>query len=230
MFLLLIILFSITILLIFSKKLRQKKRLSRWRKSLNLDIHSAIFQQLYAEVNGFALSRQERKTKDAFEFIYGEIIFEPFIALLSLCKPDSSTVFYDLGSGTGKAVIACSMVFNVHKNCGIELFPSLHKAALLQQERLKELPDYFEKASAINFINADFCKQELTDASLIFINSTTFFREKWDEISKHLEQIKSGAIVISTSKPLNSTCFSTWRKTEVAMSWGIVNAFIQSRI
>ncbi|MBA2711215.1 MAG: hypothetical protein H0U57_11560 [Tatlockia sp.] len=195
-----------------------------------MDSHARVFHELYTHVDGFSLSKQARKTKDALEFVYGEIVFEPFIALLTMCKPDSSTVFYDLGSGTGKAVLACSMVFNVHKSCGIELFPSLHEAALSQQARLENLPVYIEKAGAISFINADFCNIRLNDASLIFINSTTFFGDEWQKISIHLEQIKSGSIVISTSKPLKSICFSTLRLTEVAMSWGIVNTFIQCRI
>ncbi|MBA3536812.1 MAG: hypothetical protein H0T84_09415 [Tatlockia sp.] len=214
----------------YGKKLRQQIILKRWKKALALDKHSPVFQKLYREVNGFTLSRQARKTKDAVEYVYGEIVFEPFIALLSLCNPNSSTVFYDLGSGTGKAVLACAMVFNVNKSCGIELFPSLHQASILQQQRLRGIPEYQTKADSIAFINADFIKTELSNASLIFINSTTFFGESWELISKHLEQIKPGSLVITTSKPLPSAFFITLRKTEVAMSWGIVFAFIQRRI
>jgi hypothetical protein len=229
MWLLLFILISVAIL-IFGKQLRQKIILKRWKNALALDKHARVFQELYAQVDGFTLSRQARKTKDAVEYVYGEIVFEPFIALLSLCKPNSSTVFYDLGSGTGKAVLACTMVFNVNKSCGIELFPSLHQAAILQQQHLREIPEYQAQADSIAFINGDFIKTELSDASLIFINSTTFFGETWELISKHLEQIKPGSLVISTSKPLHSASFIILRKTEVAMSWGIVFAFIQRRI
>ena len=67
-----------------------------------------------------------RQKQDAIEYVYGEIEFLPFIALLSLDKPDSKTVFYDLGSGIGKAVLACAMVYPVHKSVGVELLPELY--------------------------------------------------------------------------------------------------------
>ncbi|MBA2651343.1 MAG: methyltransferase [Tatlockia sp.] len=216
--------------ILFQKKLRQKIALKRWRLALELDKHAPVFQKLYADIDGFALSRQARKEQDAIEYLYGEIIFEPFIALLSLCNPNSSTVFYDLGSGTGKAVLACAMVFDINKSYGIELFPSLNKTALSQQQRLSKIAGYQSKADSIRFINNDFLKIDLVEASLIFINSTAFFGESWDAVSRHLEQIKSGALVISTSKSLHSRCFITVRKTEVAMSWGYVTAIIQRRI
>ena len=91
----LLLLFFILSLVLFSGKLQKKMAVKRWRKALNLDKHAQVWQQLYADVNGFALSRKARANQDSLEYVYGEIIFEPFIALLSLCKPDYSTVFYD---------------------------------------------------------------------------------------------------------------------------------------
>lgn len=226
---LLISLVIIIVAFLYSKNSRRKIYISRWRKALELNKHAAIFEQLYADIDGFSISRQERAVHDSPEYVYGEIIFEPFIALLSLCQPNSSTVFYDLGSGTGKAVLACAMVFNVKKSCGIELFPALHSAASSLQQRLMLNAEYQENASRIEFKNSDFLKIELADASLVFINATAFFGEVWLAISAHMEQLKPGTLVISTSKPLHSGQFLTIHKTEVAMSWGIVSAFIQQR-
>jgi len=225
----LLLLFLILILLAFSGKLQKKIRVKRWRKTLNLEHHAHIFQQLYDEIDGFALSRKARAAEDSMEYVYGEIVFEPFIALLSLCKPDSSTVFYDLGSGTGKAVLGSMMVFPLTKAYGIELFPTLHEAALLQQQSLKKIPEYKEKAQRIEFRNENFHDTNLKDATLVFINSTTFFGKTWDTLSKQLEQINPGCMVISTSKPLHSKGFVTLHKTRVAMSWGVVLAYIQQR-
>ncbi|CDZ76045.1 Histone methylation protein DOT1 [Legionella massiliensis] len=227
--LILIVIVIIVVAFLCNKNSRRKLNIIRWRKALSLNKHAAVFEQLYADVDGFSLSRQERTVSDSPEYVYGEIIFEPFIALLSLCQPNPSTVFYDLGSGTGKAVLACSMVFNVKKSCGIELFPGLHNAATSQQQRLMLKTEYQENGSCIEFKNNDFLQVELTDASLVFINATAFLGEVWLAISKHLEQLKPGALVISTSKPLRSKQFLTIHKTKVAMTWGIVSAFIQQR-
>ncbi len=209
---------------------RRQNAIEHWRKALKLNKHYTVYQKLYSNVDGFSLSQTARLGRDAIEFTYGEIDFESFIALLSLCKPNPSTIFYDLGSGTGKAVLACAMVFDVQKSCGVELFPALHHSALLQQQHLKTVPGYQEKAHCIQFIEGNLLSVKLKEASLIFINATTFFGSFWDAISKKMEQVKSGTVVITTSKALRSRQFTTTQKTQVKMSWGIVSAFIQQRL
>lgn len=73
------------------------------------------------------------------EYAYGEIKFMSFIALLSLTNPDADTVFYDLGSGIGKAVLACSMVFPIRKSVGVELFPELYVDACTRAKDLAKI-------------------------------------------------------------------------------------------
>lgn len=216
----------------FIVKLRKKRpsvSIYRWRRELSLDKHRAIFNDLYNNVNGFALSHQARQLNDTCELVYGEIIFEPFIALVSMCHPNADTIFYDLGSGTGKAVLASAMVFNIKKSIGIELLPNLHQCAKTKHYQLMTLNDDYPAARNIDFINANFLTINLRDATILFINSTAFFGEYWKEISTHLEQIPPGAQVISTSKALVSDGFTLQRLTRVMMSWGVVTAYIQER-
>ena len=208
--------------------------IQRWRTALALDTHFTAFQLLFADMNGFALSRQARSKRDAMEYVYGEIDFISFIALLSLVKPGSDTVFYDLGCGTGKAVFACAMVFNVQKSCGIELFNELYSAALQQQRRLYHLTsvpsnptaDYLVKAKTIHFIHDNFLHADFNDATLIFINAAGFFGPTWQALNQRLEQITTRVTVITTSKKLTSTAFTMIKMTQVQMSWGVVNAYI----
>jgi Histone methylation protein DOT1 len=214
----------------FAIRWQRQVAVRRWRRALALDKHQTVFQQLYADIDGFRLSKLARTGQDAPEYVYGEIDFESFIALLSLCNPKPSTVFYDLGSGIGKAVLACAMVFAVQRSCGIELFASLDQCAKLQQERLRQIPGYQEKANRVEFKQGNLLEAQFSDASLIFINATAFFGKTWHRISKQVEQIKPGSLVISTSKPLDSSQFLTVTVTQVKMSWGIVDAFIQQRL
>jgi hypothetical protein len=226
-------LITAVIILLFtlcSRRWRRQVAIRRWRRALALDKHQAVYQQLFADVDGFRLSKRARTGQDAPEYLYGEIDFASFIALLSRCKPNPSTVFYDLGSGIGKTVLACAMVFEVKRSCGIELFASLHQRAILQQERLRQISGYQEKANRIEFKQGNFLEVQLLDASLIFINATAFFGETWRAISRQLEQIKPGSLVVSTSKALHSPLFVTLTVTQVTMSWGIVDAFIQQRL
>lgn len=210
---------------------KRKATITRWRKSLDLDTHYRNYQQLFKDVDGFALSRQARAGHDAMEYTYGEIDFISFIALLSLAKPDNNTIFCDLGSGTGKAVLACAMVFNIKKSYGIELFSTLHHAAIKQQKRLQRLSDHYsEKATRIHFIHADFLHADFSDATLIIINATAFFGETWITLNQRLKKLKPGTIIITTSKKLSTDVFILKKITTVQMSWGLVNAYIQQRI
>ncbi|MGL5741602.1 MAG: hypothetical protein ACRCXC_03130 [Legionella sp.] len=209
---------------------RKQIRINRWQKSLNLQIHAPIFHQLYHDANGFILSQQARQTgHDALEHSYGEIEFTSFIALLSLIQPDEHTVFYDLGSGVGKAVLACSMVFPVRKSVGIELFPELYFDACKRVELLAKINGYTEQAKKIHFVLGDFFDANLNDATLIFINSTAFFGPRWKNICAKLDMLPHLNTVITTSKALISTHFKQTVRTKIEMSWGVVFAYIHIR-
>lgn len=208
-----------------------KRRIKRWRQELALNQHGAVFRELYKTTDGYGLSRQAREGNDAIEYVYGEIEFETFIALLGLCKPNHDTVFYDLGSGTGKAVLACAMVFPVKKSAGIELFEELYLSAVEHKNLLAALPQYQKAAETIVFDHGNFLKFPLQDANLIFMNSTAFIGDYWLQVSQHLEQqLKPGAIVLSASKALVSDHFVTQHSTQVAMGWGVVTIYMQERI
>jgi len=52
---------------------------------------------------------------------YGEIDFESFYEILKLTNPSKGEIMYDIGSGTGKAVIMASLFFPLSKVVGIEI-------------------------------------------------------------------------------------------------------------
>ncbi|WP_028382384.1 methyltransferase [Legionella cherrii] len=225
-FCLLLVLFT---LLIHVRLRRRQFHVIRWQKSLNIQRHAQVFHQLYTNVNGFMLSQNARQANDAMEYAYGEIEFSSFIALLSLTNPDETTVFYDLGSGTGKAVLACSMVFPVCKSVGIELFPELYSVACKRAEELAHIANYAMQAKKIKFILGDFLDMNLNDATLVFINSTAFFGPLWEKICAKLDHLSHLKTIITTSKALSSTHFTLIKRTKVEMSWGVVFAYIHSR-
>lgn len=223
------ILLVLLTLLIHVRLRRKQLNVNRWQKSLKLQKHAQVFHQLYTDVNGFMLSKNARQEYDAMEYAYGEIEFSSFIALVSLTQPDETTVFYDLGSGTGKAVLACSMVFPVHQSVGIELFPELHFVACKQAEQLAKIEHYAMQAKKIKFILGNFLEVDLSDATLIFINSTAFFGPTWEKLCAKLDQLSQLKSVITTSKTLSSDHFTLIRRVKVEMSWGVVLAYVHSR-
>jgi hypothetical protein len=203
--------------------------IKQWSKRLRLNEHERHYQQLYQGVDGFRLSKEARATQDAIEYTYGEIEWTSFIALLSLTHPNHQSVFYDLGSGVGKAVCACAMVFNVKKSCGVELFKPLHQAAIEQQQRLREIDGYQSASRSIRFINGNFLHRDLSEATHLFINATTLFGETWDLLKQRLIQLKPNTTIITTSKQLPSDHFHLIKKTTTLMSWGPVSTFIYKK-
>lgn len=223
-----LLLVSIPLSALSYPSLQKRVKIKRWSNALQLNKHQPHYQQIFKNVDGFALSRHARAAGDAIEYTYGEIDFFSFVALLSLTKPTNNTIFYDLGSGIGKAVIACAMVFNVKKSCGIELFDELHQAAVSQQQLLHQLPCY--NTRSIDFIHGDFLHIDFSDATLVFINATAFFGETWSSIHQHLCKLKPGTLIITTSKKLPANRFTVKTQTTVKMSWGLVSAYIHQRI
>lgn len=214
--------------LLFYPSLKEKIRYHAWKKSLHLQQHERIFQDIYQEVNGFALSKQARQQQDACEYVYGEIELLPFIALLSLAKPDEHTVFYDLGAGVGKAVLACAMVYPVARCTGIELFPELYQCALQQKKRLAQHERYTHQAQKIDFILGDFLSVNLSEATYLFINASALFGESWHKLCAIINQLPHVRTVISTSKPLISNILVPTISTQIQMSWGVATAYIHT--
>src|SRR5882672_8410020 len=90
-----------------------------------------LFDVLYRHVRGKAISTLARRLwgLQSDDFVYGEIEFPSFYLLLEKTKPQAGQVFYDLGSGSGKAVFAAALAFDFSKACGIELLPGLYQKA-----------------------------------------------------------------------------------------------------
>lgn len=204
----------------------KKSKIKCWLKKLDIKNHEAIFDKLYSATNGFLISRQARQDRDAFEYTYGEIEFISFVALISLTHPNQNTKFYDLGSGTGRAVLACAMVFDMESCCGVELFEGLYEEAIKQKKHLSRLPGYEKKADLISFIHEDFLNVDLSNATLIFINSTAFVGLTWQLLNEHLAQVALGAIIITVSKKLTSSVFEVKKTTQINMSWGVATVYI----
>lgn len=187
------------------------------------------FEMLYKHHNGFLLSQRARQHNNALDLTYGEIEFTSLIALLSLVRPNKNTVFYDLGSGIGKAVTACAMVFPVSKAVGIELLKPLHNCAIECATQLSLRPAYEESASKMQFIHGNFLEVNLNEATFIFINSSTIINPTWEQLCNRLDFLPCLETVITTSKPMKTTQFSIVKTTKVQMSWGVVEAYIQAR-
>jgi len=151
-------------------------------------------------------------------------------------------IFYDLGSGTGKPVVAMSLMHKFKKLIGIEFLENLIKLSQgIKQNYNKTIHDKFEKnkkilsfdkPNIIEFIQGDFFKHNWEDASVIFANSTCFSLEMISNIAeKANKECKKGTIIITFTKKLNKLN-SDWEIRDGfrrLMTWGIATIYVHRR-
>eukprot|EP00750_Incisomonas_marina_P006026 INCI14285.1.p1 GENE.INCI14285.1~~INCI14285.1.p1 ORF type:complete len:243 (+),score=38.95 INCI14285.1:168-896(+) len=160
--------------------------------------------EIFPTHTGKQLSFEEREAANnhSTTLVYGEIKFEPFAIAVEkirrkyggLGKPGTG-IYYDIGSGTGKPVFAAVLMHAFKRATGIEILSSLHNAALKTLEFWNEnvvggtktevtkaidVPSSLVApecaATKIEFINGDItkCETDISDATLLFANSTCF--------------------------------------------------------
>ena len=156
-----------------------------------------LFNTLYCRTNSESISRSERNRLkiDEDDFIYGEIEFASFVGVLEKLSLQSGGIFYDLGCGAGKAVLAAALNFDLSKSVGIELLPGLcevanekiQQAILILQSVKNELTDlYLKRLASIQIINADLHQCDIAEADIVFINATCFGYTNWEKIKEKL--------------------------------------------
>ena len=151
-------------------------------------------------------------------------------------------IFYDLGAGTGKPVVAMSLIHQFKKLVGIEYLENLFKLSLEVKknyeisiddkfERYKQLFK-FESPNQIEFLQGDFLKHNWEDTSIIFANSTCFTPLMMNNISsKANKECKSGTIIITFTKRL-TLLNADWELRDGfrrLMTWGVATIYIHRR-
>lgn len=195
-----------------------------------------IFEALFANVNGRALSLEGRESQQlsSKSFVYGEAVFEPFTELIRGFEPKPGQVFLDAGSGTGKAVMVAHLMFEFSKTVGVELLDSLYKASVEMHERYEKefRPQIAEevKGREIKFIHGNILDIDYSSVDIVFFNSTCFQEDLMEALVEPLLTLKPGAQVVTLSKTLNSNQFNQYKHILFEFSWGQGTAFYHRRL
>lgn len=179
--------------------------------------------QLYKNTHSSFISYRERiklKIEDD-AFTYGEIDFLSFFSILDIVKPKPYEIFYDLGSGSGKAVFAAACYGEISKCYGIELLSNLYQLSNDKITQAKSANFPLEKISRIQFINKNFFDVDFTNGNIIFINATCLNYISWEKIQEKLLKLQSGSRIIVTTKKILSDEFSILYQGMTLMSWGV---------
>ena len=205
---------------------------------------------------GKAASKKEREdlSLKATTLVYGEISFEAFGVIIEKIKkiygrPDVGAsgesgvlqnrggLFYDLGHGTGKAVVAAAILHNFDQCIGFEILESLFSLSLDMQAAYNtrgkpKLTDR-EFDTFCTFLHADFLDikaKDWRDGDIVFANSTCYDDELMTKISLLAAGMKKGSFFVSFTKRLPINDFVVLEHTMERMSWGEATIYIHQKV
>ncbi len=194
-----------------------------------------IHDDLFATSHGYDSSRAGRAqlSIDDKAFTYGEIDFTDFARILESVPLQGKKVFYDLGAGVGKVVMAMALLANFDRLYGIELLEPVVK------ESKKILADFNtryrsalpppQSEAIINFIHDDILDFNYRDADVVFFQATCFNESLMLALTKKLENLKIGNTVITVTKPITSPLYGVLHADDYHMAWGNATVFVHKK-
>ncbi len=194
---------------------------------LDLETAKKLFTTLYSDTNGYLISSDARNKLHYHDkaHTYGEIAPDSFYRILSEVEPQPGEVFYDLGSGTGKAVVLAAMLYDFSRCVGIELLRELWEAAEQVKARYEK-----EMRQTIEFVNKDFLTCDLSDAGVVFTHSTCFYDELWIKLLEKFRQLPAGARVITVTKSALVPWLELLNSAEYQMGWGRATVYFYRKV
>mmetsp|Transcript_26892 Transcript_26892/g.45344 ORF Transcript_26892/g.45344 Transcript_26892/m.45344 type:complete len:295 (+) Transcript_26892:91-975(+) len=218
------------------------------------EIYDSIM-QAFPPALGKAVSKKEREELSLKQpsLVYGEITFEAFGTVIEKikkvyglpgaghCGPvgvlqSRGGIFYDLGSGTGKPVIASAVLHNFDVCYGIELLEGLYSVSLdalnSYNTKGKAKLSNRENETHIQMIQGDFLKlrtKDWRDGDIVFANSTCYDEHQMARIAHLASGMRKGAFFISLTKRLPSSEFDILEYEMYRMNWGDATIFIMQK-
>jgi hypothetical protein len=194
---------------------------------INPDQAEIFFNQLYGNINGYSVSSAARSKfgEGTEKLLYGELPFATWQKIVEYVKPNPDGVLFDLGSGTGRVVMASHLLFNFRKAIGVELLDGLHEKALEVKENFdKNIKPKITKEIAereLQFVKADFFTTDLREADFIFMNHPFKDGEVFMKLEeKFLNELKPGTKITTIIRALRNPRFKSLGSQTYKFSWG----------
>eukprot|EP00929_Paragymnodinium_shiwhaense_P091192 TRINITY_DN51221_c0_g1_i2.p1 TRINITY_DN51221_c0_g1~~TRINITY_DN51221_c0_g1_i2.p1 ORF type:complete len:397 (+),score=90.41 TRINITY_DN51221_c0_g1_i2:148-1338(+) len=209
-----------------------------------------VFYKAYADIDGDAVSTNDRKDmyNPSVGLTYGEVHFEPTYKLLKQIGIKDDDVLVDLGSGTGRVVLAAALAFPGLRRCvGVELLHGLHEAAVLAQRRiLADCAALEAQHAPVELVEADFLTVDWMDATVVVAMSLCYPERVVDDLDRQALQLGAGAIYITMHAYLHDDACSRdagrWfepvkmreaapqHSFDMEMSYGFAPLFVYRRV
>ena len=164
--------------------------------------------------------------------IAAEVSFDGFKDVLDIVNPAQDSIFFDCGSGIGKAMVIASLLYPFKKLVGVEELPSLANSSkeLLNQfcsQMLKKYPGV--SIPAIEVLQDSFVNVELASADVIFAHSSCYDETLMNSLKSNVEMLKNDAYIITLTKQLIHPQLECIHKGFHKMGWGSPTVFIYKK-
>ena len=190
-----------------------------------------LFNELFNCIDGGEISKNERNTKNLSgpEFVYGEIEFSHFIFLLKMVYKETDKIFWDLGAGIGKVMIATALsALNFKRICGVEILDGLCDSA---NNIIKGFCKYTKcDEELFKFVKGDIRTIDWSDADIIYSASLCFPEELLKEISEKGRMLKKGTRIITMKKWSISDIYKVITCFSVKMTWGYTTVYVLEKL
>ncbi len=186
-----------------------------------------LFNHLYGNINGYAVSTAARQASgiDTEKLLYGELPFETCKQILERANPKKDGVFCDLGSGTGRVVMAFYLLSNFKKCSGVELLKGLHDKACevmtTFEETVKPQIKTHLEGRELQFLCDDIFACDLRGTDFIFMNHPFKESDLFDRLEeKFLDELKPGSRIVTIIRSLKNPRFKSLGSQTYKFSWG----------
>ncbi len=178
-----------------------------------------VIENIYENINGFSLSSDDSATmkKLGAASVYGEILYGSLEVLLDTLHINNNDVFYDFGSGVGKAAMQVALNTNAKKVVGLELSADRINRAIRAKERLAEL-GYKNHADRLIFQEEDFLEVPINDATIVYLCSTCFPDDMMEKIVNKIIDLDQPVKIISL-RPIDNQVAQLVNEYKLPMSW-----------
>eukprot|EP00192_Tetraselmis_astigmatica_P019406 CAMPEP_0117680238 /NCGR_PEP_ID=MMETSP0804-20121206/18241_1 /TAXON_ID=1074897 /ORGANISM="Tetraselmis astigmatica, Strain CCMP880" /LENGTH=218 /DNA_ID=CAMNT_0005489713 /DNA_START=292 /DNA_END=949 /DNA_ORIENTATION=+ len=204
-----------------------------------------IVEELYNEFPGEylrAACRTEIEERDEIgSLVYGEVGFTSLAWILrtamSHCGVEDGppSVFYDLGSGSGRMVVSAALLYPELKRCGgIEIIRGLHDVAQLVKSKMEQAGEdsaCFSRSKCIDFSHGDLLEAEWSDADIVLVNSTCFTAKLMADLeAKAAGKLRQGAVIITFTSHFKGPEWELVCSNRRQMSWGPADIYLQRKL
>jgi hypothetical protein len=204
---------------------------------MNESYKETLFNFLYGDINGYSVSHEAREkhnnSESVKDLLYGEVPFKTLEEILKKANPVENGVFFDLGSGTGRIVIAMNLLSNFSKTVGVELLEILHQKACevkkeFENHVVPKIPNY-DKNREINFLNASILDVDLSEADFVFMNHPFKDRDLFAKLEEKLiSELKKGTKIVTIIRKLENPKIKFINSQKYNFSWGESTAYFHT--